>query len=127
MAPAAPEASELNGHARAGVRWSRARSQLLQVNDLHRHAAQLAGEAFDVALADDRDHVPLRLGQASKRTGHERVPVVDQNAFRGRELVRELLEESLLVLVESLEFRLDLLLSGEQAAQGGHQEPHALS
>src|SRR6266487_2977416 len=56
----------------------------------------------------------------------ERVPLVDQDALRRRQLPGELLDETPLVRVEPLELRLDPLLSGEEAADRGHEEAHAL-
>src|SRR5437667_10866493 len=79
-----------------------------------------------MSLPNHRDDIPLRLRQLTNRTAHGRISFVDQNPLRGRLLPREFLEEGRLVLVEALPFGLDFLLTGEEAANGGDEEPHPL-
>src|SRR5439155_170576 len=78
------------------------------------------------SLPDNRDDISLRLRQLTDRAAHGRIPFVDQEPLRRRQLPREFLEEGRLVLVEALQFGLDLLLAGEEAPDGGDEEPHPL-
>src|SRR6266704_1876227 len=126
LAPAAAPSSQMNGDARARVRSARGGPQILQVHDVDHHAREVATQPLDVALADHRDDVALRLRELPEHRGHERVPIVNQDALRRRELPRELLDEPRLVRVEPLELCLDLLLPGEESAERGSQEAHPL-
>src|SRR5437660_210043 len=81
-----------------------------------------SGRPWDAESLD----AALRLRQLTDRTAHGRIPFVDQDPLRGRQLPREFLEEGRLVLVEALQFSFDLLLAGEKAPDGGDEEPHPL-
>src|SRR5213594_852663 len=111
----------------ARVRSRRRRAKLLQVDDLDRHARQVMQQALDVAFPDDRDDIAARLLDLAQLPGHRHIPLVDQDALRGRELRRKLAQETLFVPVEALEFRLDLLLAGEEDSQRGCQGSDAFS
>src|SRR5437667_4596425 len=124
--PAPAETSELNRHARGGVRPGRRGPECFEVHDLNGSARGMLYEALHMSLADHRDDLPLRLRQLTDRTAPGRISFVDQDPLRGRQLPREFLEEGRLVLVEALQFGLDLLLAGEDAAVGGGEVAHSL-
>src|SRR3989442_7574352 len=84
-------------------------------------------QAFDVAFPDAGDDMAARLRDLAQRPGHRHIPLVNQDALRGRELRRKLAQETLFVPVEALEFRLDFLLAGEKGSQCGCEESDALT
>src|SRR5207247_9516222 len=120
-------ALELDGDARARVRAGRRRPELLEVDDLDGRSGELVQQAVDVALSDDRDDVPLRLGEVTELRSHRGVPFVDQAPLRRRKLPGELLDEGRLVSIETLQFRLDPLLAREEAPDRRCEEANSLA
>src|SRR2546425_1253540 len=59
-------------------------------NPIEGHAGQVTQQPFDVAFPDDCDDVAAGFRDLTERSGHRHVPLVDQDALRGRELRRKL-------------------------------------
>src|SRR5438046_8855726 len=72
--PAPAETSELNRHARRGVRPGRRGPECFEVHDLHGGARALLHEALHMSLPPTRNDTPLRLLQFTGRPAHRPPP-----------------------------------------------------
>src|SRR3989449_11586345 len=88
---------------------------------------EMTQEPVHMALANHRHDIPASLRELPQAAGHARVPLVDEDALRGREFPGEFADEPLLILVEPLELRLDAFPPGEESADRRNQEPQSLA